>query len=152
MTFAEQNVQTGTSAQTGTNRFGDYGHMSLDPDGSTLWFTGEYIVGGNPRTRIFSFDLSASAGIGEGVITGPSFTATMNAGIITATLNGAASDKALSFDLIGIDGKTLISRTATPAGGSWSGTVDARDLSAGVYFLRIGDTSFQKVQRFVLGE
>ena len=58
MTFAESIAVTGTVSQGGTNRFGDYAHTSLDPDGTTIWHTGEYLGGtsANPkRTRIYSF-------------------------------------------------------------------------------------------------
>jgi PKD repeat protein len=54
-------AQAGTGSQTGANRDGDYAHMSLDPDGVTFWYTGEYMGGttgaGAARTRIFSFQL-----------------------------------------------------------------------------------------------
>ena len=60
MTFSETTAIAGVVSQTNTNRFGDYAHTSLDPDGSTFWHTGEY-MGGNvlyaPRTRIYSFRL-----------------------------------------------------------------------------------------------
>lgn len=60
MTFSEITAVEGVVSQTSTNRFGDYAHTSLDPDGATFWHTGEY-MGGNviygPRTRIYSFKL-----------------------------------------------------------------------------------------------
>jgi PKD repeat protein len=58
MTFAETEAIAGTSSQTSTNRYGDYSHTSLDPDGVTFWHTGEYISSG-VKTRIFSFQLPA---------------------------------------------------------------------------------------------
>jgi len=51
MTYAEQTIIEGTGAQSGGNRYGDYAHMSVI--GSRFWFTGEYLVNGNGRTRIF---------------------------------------------------------------------------------------------------
>jgi len=60
MTFAETVAIAGTSTQTSTNRFGDYAHTSLDPDGITFWHTGEYIASG-VKTRIYSFQLPAGA-------------------------------------------------------------------------------------------
>jgi PKD repeat protein len=57
----ESVAQAGTGSQTGVNRDGDYAQMSLDPDGITFWYTGEYMggtTGGSAaRTRIFSFQL-----------------------------------------------------------------------------------------------
>lgn len=66
MTFAEAEAVAGTVSvptSIGVNRFGDYSHTALDPDGSTFWHTGEYCGGNssNPkRTRIYSFQLASS--------------------------------------------------------------------------------------------
>lgn len=58
MTLAEQNIVNGTSSQSGTERFGDYAQMTLDPDDATFWYTGEYISSGW-KTRISSFQLAS---------------------------------------------------------------------------------------------
>jgi hypothetical protein len=62
MTFAEGLGVAGLVSQTGgINRWGDYSHTSLDPDGSTFWHTAEWGGGNasNPkRTRIYSFQLA----------------------------------------------------------------------------------------------
>ncbi|NPA67562.1 MAG: T9SS type A sorting domain-containing protein [Chlorobi bacterium] len=59
MTLAETIVQPGESAQTGTNRNGDYSQTCVDPDGVTFWHTGEYLKsGGNAGTRVYSFQIS----------------------------------------------------------------------------------------------
>jgi hypothetical protein len=64
MTFAEAEAIPGIVSQNvGINRWGDYSHTSLDPDGSTFWHTAEYCGGNssNPkRTRIYSFQLASS--------------------------------------------------------------------------------------------
>lgn len=63
MTFAEATAIAGTISQTvGTNRYGDYSHTALDPDGTTFWHTGEWLGGtsSNPKkTRIYSFQLAS---------------------------------------------------------------------------------------------
>lgn len=63
MTFAEATAIAGTVSQTGgINRWGDYSHTALDPDGSTFWHTAEWGGGNasNPkRTRIYSFQLAS---------------------------------------------------------------------------------------------
>lgn len=63
MTFAEATAIAGTISQTvGTNRYGDYAHTALDPDGTTFWHTGEWLGGtaSNPKkTRIYSFELAS---------------------------------------------------------------------------------------------
>ena len=58
MTLAEEDIITGNGIQTGTNRWGDYAQMTLDPtDGATFWYTGEYILGGR-KSRIASFKIA----------------------------------------------------------------------------------------------
>jgi hypothetical protein len=71
MTLAETIAAPGIVSQNtsfyGGNRFGDYAHTTLDPDGSTFWHTGEYLGGvattnqntNDPkRTRVYSFAIS----------------------------------------------------------------------------------------------
>lgn len=61
MTYAEGTAIAGIVSQTGgVNRWGDYSHTSLDPDGSTFWHTAEWGGGNasNPkRTRVYSYRL-----------------------------------------------------------------------------------------------
>lgn len=151
MTLVEETAQTGTAVQTSVNRFGDYAHMSLDPDGQTFWFTGEYIgTGGNPRTRIFSFDLGSPSGVEEAAAGRPSFTTRWNGSNIDVSVDGLPGGGALRFDVIGMDGRTLQQREAIPTGGAWRTSVDTRNMAAGAYFLRIGNASFQEVERIVV--
>ncbi|MCC9311119.1 hypothetical protein LN042_29330, partial [Kitasatospora sp. RB6PN24] len=43
MTFRETTVWTGTGSQTGSNRWGDYTSMAIDPvDDCTFWYTNQY--------------------------------------------------------------------------------------------------------------
>jgi hypothetical protein len=65
MTLSETIAVAGTVSQNtswyGGNRFGDYAHTTLDPDGSTYWHTGEYLGGSaaDPKkTRVYSFAIS----------------------------------------------------------------------------------------------
>ncbi|WP_224282077.1 hypothetical protein [Streptomyces sp. LS1784] len=62
MTFRETTVWTGTGSQTGSNRWGDYTSMAIDPvDNCTFWYTNQYQPAdgtGNWNTRIASFRLS----------------------------------------------------------------------------------------------
>ncbi len=61
MTIAETVAQAGAGSQTSMNRVGDYSQTTLDPDGMTFWFTGEYMkAGGSADTRIISFTLPGS--------------------------------------------------------------------------------------------
>ncbi len=59
MTFPEGTIWDGLGRQSSTNRFGDYAHLTMDPDGVTFWHTSEYFQGVNQwRTRIASFTLN----------------------------------------------------------------------------------------------
>jgi hypothetical protein len=56
---SEATIFTGTGAQTGSGRWGDYTSMSVDPsDDCTFWHVGQYMTGTGSKnwaTRVFSF-------------------------------------------------------------------------------------------------
>lgn len=59
MTVAETTIVNGVGVQTFSNRFGDYSHLTMDPDGLTFWHTAEYFAANNSwRSRIGSFKIS----------------------------------------------------------------------------------------------
>jgi len=60
MTVTETLIHAGTGSQTGSNRWGDYTQMTVDPDGQTFWYTNEYLLtnGSSWRTRIASFEFA----------------------------------------------------------------------------------------------
>lgn len=62
MTFHETLVGTGLGSQIGSNRWGDYTSMAIDPsDDCTFWYTNQYQPydgAYNWHTRIASFRLS----------------------------------------------------------------------------------------------
>jgi uncharacterized repeat protein (TIGR01451 family) len=60
MPHGEVTMQTGAGSQTGSQRYGDYSAMQVDPvDGCTFWYTQEYMpASGNWNTRIGAFRFS----------------------------------------------------------------------------------------------
>lgn len=59
MTVTEEVIVNGIGVQTNTNRFGDYSHLTMDPDNFTFWHTAEYFTANNSwATRIAAFNLS----------------------------------------------------------------------------------------------
>ena len=59
MTIAETTIVDGVGVQTFSNRFGDYSHLTMDPDNFTFWHTAEYFSTTNQwRTQVASFTLS----------------------------------------------------------------------------------------------
>jgi len=82
MTVAETTIVDGVGVQTTTNRFGDYSHLTMDPDNFTFWHTAEFFTSNNQwRTQVASFTLSGgfTADVGINNITEP------NNGILTAS-------------------------------------------------------------------
>ena len=58
-----ENNLIGGTASSGSNRYGDYSAMSVDPvDGCTFWFTGEYNVASQWSTRIGAISFAGCAG------------------------------------------------------------------------------------------
>ncbi len=56
--FPEDIIHTGTSSQTGVERWGDYAQLSVDPaDDGTFWFTSQYVGGGSRKTKVASFQV-----------------------------------------------------------------------------------------------
>jgi len=60
MTIAENVIFDGPGVQTFSNRFGDYAHLTMDPDNFTFWHTTQYFLANDVwATRITSFELSS---------------------------------------------------------------------------------------------
>jgi len=57
MTIAETTIIDG-SAPNGTNRYGDYNTLSIDPNDGTFWFTGQYNPSTSWASRIAQFELT----------------------------------------------------------------------------------------------
>ncbi len=106
MTLAETSLQNGAGPQgatpfKGSNRWGDYSSMSIDPlDDCTFWYTAEYMPAtGNWSTAIASFQLSSC---GAFRVTAPSVGAVTRGGGSTAlgvsvdTSTGATGTVSLS--------------------------------------------------------
>ncbi len=69
MTVAESIIINGPGVRTNTNRYGDYSHMTMDPDNFTFWYTGDYFSSNNFwRTRIASFRLFGPFSNDTGVV------------------------------------------------------------------------------------
>ncbi|MBR9919998.1 MAG: T9SS type A sorting domain-containing protein [Bacteroidetes bacterium] len=73
MTVDEYTIVDGSNTISSNGRFGDYAHMSIDPDNDrTFWFTGEYGGGGGTDTRIVAFELGRdTTDIGPNAVISP---------------------------------------------------------------------------------
>ena len=116
MTLAEEDIITGNGIQTGTNRWGDYAQMTLDPtDDATFWYTGEYILGGR-KSRIASFKIANDFNDDIGVVsidnpTNGTLTATEN---ITVTVSNFGVNDQTNFPIsYTLNGGTAVNETFT---------------------------------------
>jgi hypothetical protein len=149
MTFTETIAIAGTSSQSFFNRFGDYSHTSLDPDGITFWHTGEYISSGG-KTRIFSWQIpNLSTSINE---------ISAQAGLIVSqienTLNVKGSklpyDLETQVDVFDVMGKLLVAKKIKPEAGVFETNIDISGFAKGTYLVRSGNEKFQKVVKVVI--
>ncbi len=151
MTVAEETVVDGGGALTGTNRYGDYGHMALDPDGETLWFTGEWLNGaGSSRTRIFSFRLAGNVGIENPYYKSLEMNAVANNGQLQVQVNGLKNNEPVMLELWSADGKILHHSDVFPQNRGFLQNIPVHHLAAGTYLVRTGNAGFQKVLKTVV--
>ena len=154
MTLPEEVIIEGGGSQTGFDRFGDYSHMSLDPNGTTFWHTGEYLnASGDQRTHVSSFDLVQTVGLDEP--TGNAhhearLAVTLQGDQVLVSALGLPDGDAMTLDLIAMDGRTVRSQVVRPAVSRWNGAFDVSGLPPSAYFVRLGRSDFQRVERIVL--
>jgi hypothetical protein len=118
---AEASLIEGTGVQTGSNRWGDYSAMSIDPtDDCTFWYTQEYYVtnGSTWQTRIGSFKFPA-CGQPKGHLDGTVYDATTMANIpeVTLVAEGLTETLTLETDALGEYGIDLLPGTYTLTAG-----------------------------------
>ena len=137
MTFAETNIIDGVGVQTFTNRFGDYSHLTMDPDDFTFWYTGEYFPSTNSwRTQIASFSIFGAFDKDVGVVN----IIEPNNGVLTSTetvevsIRNFGSDPQSNIDLeLRVDGNLEASET-------YNGTINPNE-SATYTFTQTVDLS-----------
>jgi len=117
MTVAETTIVDGVGVQTTTNRFGDYSHLTMDPDNFTFWHTAEFFSSNNQwRTQVASFSLSGgfTADVGISDIVQPVSGILTNAETVEVTIRnfGSASQTNIPLELR-VDGNLLASETFT---------------------------------------
>ncbi len=151
MTFVETSAIVGSGAQGGNiNRFGDYSHTSLDPDGITFWHTGEYFSSGNVRTRVFSFQIPyVATGINDEFVKAD-MTVFQNENILEVKGIRLPNNTDIQVDLFDINGKEISSQVVKPTNNSLETIIPIFGLSKGVYLVRIGNLQFQKVKKVII--
>ena len=157
MSFAETLAMAGVAKMSNMcgNRFGDYAHTSLDPvDGITFWHTGEYVSsGGNPSTRIFSFQIPMYVGVEEQqTIVSPKIIVYKSNSDLIVKANNLPSNSEMLVDLFNINGQKISGKKIIPIVNGFETTINVSGLAAGTYLVRVGEanTSFQKVTKVII--
>jgi hypothetical protein len=153
-TFTETWAKKGVTFQSQANRYGDYSHMSLSPNGHEFWYTGEYIgSGGSRKTRIFSFNLQSQVGVkDESMDNDPKLILMQNDESILIEGSYLPNSKEMYIDLFDISGKLIERQTKETIEGKMSASFDKTGLSNGVYLVRIGKESFMRVEKIVVSK
>ena len=153
MTVAEESAIDGSGSQTIADRYGDYAHMSLDPDNTTFWYTGEYLGnGGSRKTRIFSFSLATNVGVENLYYDDLDMTVALDEAQIDVNVVGIHGDESVVIELIGMDGRIIATGSENPYGTKVSKQFDATSLQTGIYFVRVGNANFQKAARVLVSK
>jgi len=151
MYLQEQIAMAGTAAQSGGNRFGDYSHMSLDPDGYTFWVTGEYIgSGGSRKTRIYSFSLLQMANSPQAQFNNADLVAFVNDGQLNMAMKAVNFDGPVSVELFEMNGRIVRSANENITNGAMEKSFDVNGLAPATYIIRIGNTDVQRIQKIVI--
>ncbi|MFZ2487989.1 MAG: hypothetical protein WAZ19_07680, partial [Anaerolineae bacterium] len=142
MTQGETTLANGT-ANNGSNRYGDYAAMSIDPiDDCTFWFTGQWNDNSQWKTRIGAFKFDACGTTDFTLAVTPAtqqICAASNAlyTVNTAPVGGFAG--AVNLSAVGNPGTASFSpNPVTPAGSS---TLTISGAAAGTYNFEVHGTS-----------
>lgn len=151
MTLQETIAATGLSSQTADNRYGDYSQMTLDPDGETFWFTGEYLGSAASRkTKIFSFNLQAIWATPQIALEQSNMIVSQNGSDLNVSVTGLAVEGDYMIDLFDLSGRALSSIQVSVEGGSMSHTFNVSSLPKSTYIVRVGNANGQKTQKIIL--
>jgi hypothetical protein len=151
MSIEEYIAIDGTGSQNGGNRFGDYSQMSLDPDGSTFWYTGEYLgSGGSRKTRIFSFDINSTLDNPQNSINSLEMVAYQNQNKLNVTMDGIQFTDELHLELLEITGKTVWSSDVKVQDEKLNHAWDISSLAKGTYIVAVSGNSFQRTQKIII--
>ncbi len=127
MTFAETTIIDGNGVRTsGDGRFGDYSHMTMDPDDFTFWYTGDYFSSNNQwRTQIASFYLSGGFAADVGIINilQPNNGALTNSETVEVSIRNFGTDSQSNIPVeLRVDGNLVATET-------YAGTINSNGVA-----------------------
>lgn len=115
MTVAETVIIDGPGVRTNTYRYGDYAHMTMDPDGVTFWTTSDYFSSNNFwRTRIAAIRLQGpfTNDVGVSAINDPSNGILTNAETVEVSIRNFSSAAVTNVPVeLRVDGNLVASET-----------------------------------------
>lgn len=149
MIFPETMAQEGLYFQSGGNRYGDYSQMTLDPDGETFWYTGEYIGNsGSRRSKIFSFNLNDLVDVeNEGELKDPELNLSQDNDFIYVEGISLPEDEVMQVALFSVSGQLIAEEDVKVFNGELSTTFSKSKLNSGIYLTRVGKENFQRVKK-----
>ena len=117
MTVAEAIIINGPGVRTNLNRYGDYAHMTMDPDNFTFWYTADYFSSNNFwRSRVASFRLFGPFPVDVGVvaITAPENGVLSNSETVEVSIRNFGSDPVSNVPVeLRVDGSLVATETYT---------------------------------------
>jgi len=149
MGLPETIAQEGLYFQSGGNRYGDYSQMTLDPDGETFWFTGEFIGNsGSRRTKIFSFSLNDQVSTENyGELKDPELSLNQDNDFIFVEGVNLPDDEMMMVELFSVSGQLIAKKEVKVLNGELSTSFSKSTLNSGIYLTRVGKENFQRVKK-----
>ncbi len=149
--IAETEVFKGSGSISGTERFGDYSHTALDPNGDVFWHTGMYCENSNAATGIYFFQIAPCAtGIDGKNQQEALVTITAQAKQLYVKATGLPSYPRYEIEIFELSGKKIQSNRVEGASGTFETSIDLNKLSSGLYLVRVGAGDFQRVKKIMI--
>jgi len=154
MTIAETTIIDGVGVQTFSNRFGDYSHLTMDPDNFTFWHTAEYFPQTNNwSSRVASFTLSGgfSNDLGVNAIISPSNGVLTAAETVEVNIRNFGSADQSNFPVeLRVDGGLVATETYT--GTILAGAVESYTFAQTVDLSTVGTTYSLEAKTVLTGD
>lgn len=126
MTVAETIIFDGPGVRTNNNRYGDYSHMTMDPDNFTFWYTGDYFSSNNQwRSRIASWRIFGpfANDVGVNNILSPSNGVLTNSEVVEVSIRNYSPDPVSNIPLeLRVDGNLVATET-------FGGTINSNETA-----------------------
>jgi hypothetical protein len=115
MTVAETTIVDGVGVRNNSYRYGDYGHLTMDPDNFTFWYTADFFFANNAwRTQIASFSLSGgfTDDVGISDIVNPTNGTLTNTETVEVSIRNFGTDSQTNIPVeLRVDGNLVATET-----------------------------------------